>query len=244
MSDIFLVTSAIYSKSGISGQLTPETRIQQTIDTANSIRKHLPNATIYLLEGGSNAISFDVRSKFLHHYDDVIDFSYHPFIAFAHERVELDKQGITVIKGPCESFMLREACKLLKVTSNDRIYKISGRYKLNNKFNVVDHHTATGKYLMLKKKKNLEYYDDPTSITYSPFQYSTRLYSFCGSIINKAIENYDNINQRLLWLYSQDKYIDLEHATYLTYDSLDIIETPTIGLSGSFAENPEWVIEE
>ena len=198
MRDIFLVTGAIYGKAGTNGLLDPATRIQQTIDTAVSIKQHLPNAVIYLIEGGSQTLDLALRAKFLEYYTDILDFSYHPFIAFAHNQIDTTKQEITVIKGPCETFLLRETCKLLSVTDDDRIYKISGRYRLTDAFNPKEHHAARGKYLMLAKTDCLEYYSDPNSVTYSPYQYSTRLYSFCGSIINRAIENYNTMNERLL----------------------------------------------
>lgn len=242
--NIFLVTSAIYSKIGRSGQLLPEKRIEQTIDTAKSIIKYVPDAKIYLLEGGSKTLDFRLRNEFLKYYTDIIDFTYHPFIAYAHEKINLDKQEITVIKGPCESHMLREACKLLSTVKCDRIFKISGRYCLSDEFDLDMHTKARGKYLMKTKDKCLSYYSDPSKNAYSPYQYSTRFYSFCGSLLNKVIINYDTINNRLLELYANSEYIDIEHMTYLVYNQQDIIETSPIGLAGSFAENPDWHIKE
>ena len=244
MNNIFLVTSAIHGANGMNGQLTTQQRIDQTIETAHSIRVHIPDAKLYLLEGGKYPLDFALRQHLMAEYDDIIDFTYHPFITFAHNQVDLSKQVITVIKGPCESFMLREACKLLTVSDDDRIYKISGRYRLSEEFNLSEHLAAKGKYLMLTKTKCLEFYSYPQKLTYSEYQYSTRLYSFCGSILNKATENYNVINKRLLDLYSKSEYMDLEHMTYLVYDQSDITEVSPIGLIGAFAEIPDMVIKE
>lgn len=246
MKHIFLVTSAIYGHNGFNGKLTAEQRIQQTLDTADSIRHHIPDAVLVLLEGGTQRLELSLRQSLLTKYNDIIDFTQDPFIAFAHRNLDLSKQEITAIKGPCESYKLREACILLQgmVDPDDRIYKISGRYRLSEEFNVDQHIAAKGKYLMLEKTKCLEYYSYPKKITYCEYQYSTRLYSFCGSLLETAANNYNTINGRILSLYEQSEYMDLEHMTYLVYDQNDIVEAKPIGLIGAFAEVPDWVIKE
>lgn len=244
MSDIFLVTSAIHGPGGKNGQLTAEQRIDQTMDTANSIRQRVPDAVILLLEGGLRPLDVSLRQHFLSKYTDILDFTQHSFIQFAHENRDAKNQEITVIKGPCESYKLRETCKLLTVAPGDRIYKLSGRYRLSDSFDLNQHRSAEGKYLMKAKDKCLEWYSYPQKLTYCEYQYSTRLYSFCGSLLNTAIRNYDTINKRILELYAQSEYMDLEHMTYLVYNQNDIAEASPIGVQGAFAEAPDWKIDE
>ena len=245
MSNIFLVTSGIHGPNGINGQVPALVRIDQTIDTVKSIRSHVPDAKVYLLEGGSGPLSINLRKKFIDAgYDDILDFTTSSFISFAHEKRDAATQGITVIKGPCETYMLMEACKLLNPQFDDRIFKLSGRYRLSEEFNLQDHIESTGKYLFKKKDLPLKYYSNPASELYSAYMYSTRLYSFCGSITDQVINNYDKMLGWLLSLYAENKYIDIEHTTYLKIDPLLINETPVIGLIGSFAEVPDSVIKE
>lgn len=243
MSNIFLVSSGIHGKNGMSGQLTTQQRLEQTYDTAKSIRDRVDDCKIYLLEGGSDPLTFKEREDLLEYYDDILDFTQHEFIKFAHSKVDIASQGITVIKGPCESYKLREACRLLDTTADDRVFKISGRYRLSDKFDLKAHRAATGKFVF-RKYEGLPYYNDPTKPTYSPFQYSTRMYSFCGSMLAKATQYYDTINNRLLNLYSANLYLDLEHTTFLTIDPEDVVVFDTTGLTGAFAENPDWKIDE
>lgn len=243
MSNIFLVTSAIHGPGGMSGQLSSDQRIMQTVNTAISIRKHIPDAKIYLLEGGIMSLNMQIRQMFLMHYDDILDYSMSEFIQFAHKKRDANQQEITVIKGPCESFMLRETCKILTTTPQDRIFKISGRYQLSDEFN-LQFHNVPGKYVFKAKEECLQWYKNKTKLNYSPYQYKTRLYSFCGSMRDMAIVNYDKIMNGILNLYSQNEYIDLEHMTYLTINPSAIHEIPTIGLVGSFAEVPNSIIKE
>jgi hypothetical protein len=244
MSTVWLVTSAINGKNGISGKLTSEQRLQQTLETAKSIRTRVNQAHIVLLEGGNAPLDFKTRSVLKTLYDDILDYTQSSFIQFAHNNVNLAKQGITVIKGPCESWMLWQTCLLLNLTKYDRVFKISGRYEINDRFDLAKHTNAQGQYLMLQKLPGLPYYDNPNKLAYSTAQYSTRLYSFCGSILNKATMNYQEINQRLLDLYQRDSYIDIEHMTYLVLNPADITETQPIGVCGVFAENPDWKLDE
>ena len=52
---VFLVTSAINTSTGI---IPVEVRLQQTLDTAKSIKVKIPNARIILLEGGYTPLNF------------------------------------------------------------------------------------------------------------------------------------------------------------------------------------------
>lgn len=244
MSNIFLVTSGIHGPGGVNGKVPIITRIIQTLETAQSIRHHVPDAKIYLLEGGSDPLNVNLREQFLNGgYDDIFDFTQSAFVSYAHAQRDAAKQEITVIKGPCESYMLKETTKLLTLTKDDRVFKISGRYRLSDEFNLETHRAAAGKYLFKTKTECLKWYKDPGPV-YSPYQYSTRLYSWCGSLQNAAIYNYDVIQNWILQLYSKNLYMDIEHSTYLHVDQALISETNPIGLIGAFAEVPDSIIKE
>lgn len=243
MSNIFLVTSGIHGPGGVNGKVPILTRIIQTLETAQSIRHHVPDAKIYLLEGGSEPLNINLREQFLNGgYDDIFDFTQSAFIAFAHAQRDAAKQEITVIKGPCESYMLKEATKLLVLTNDDRVFKISGRYRLSDEFSLETHRAAVGKYLFKTKTECLQWYKEPP--VHSPYQYSTRLYSWCGSLQQAAIYNYDKVQNWILELYSKNLYMDIEHSMYLHIDQSLIAETDPIGLIGAFSEVPDMVIKE
>lgn len=239
MNNIFFVTSALNVNSGI---LPSEQRLIQTIDTAKSIKRYAKNPRIILLEGGRQALSLEQRDALKHYYDDILDFTWHPTIIFAHDQ----KVNVMYIKGPCESLMLSEACKLLPKDQKYRIFKISGRYQLDNTFN-EEHHDASGKYVFKSKDNGVKYYhadkDSNTSqlqnidLYYTPYQYKTRLYSFCSTLLDIAIENYQQIFNTIIGSYINHGYIDLEHATYKNIKTDIIHELDVIGVKGIQAEN-------
>lgn len=243
MSDIFLVTSGIHGPGGVNGKVPIPTRITQTIETAASIRHHVPDAKIYLVEGGSDPLDIGLREQFINHgFNDVLDFSMHSFIQFAHQQRDAAKQEITVIKGPCEMYLLKEATKLLTLAPDDRVYKLSGRYRLSDEFSLEAHHAAKGKFLFKTKMECLEWYKKGP-IT-SPYQYATRLYSWDGSLQQAAIYHFDKIQNFILDLYSKNLYMDVEHSTYLNIDQSLIAEATPIGLTGAFSEAPDTLIKE
>lgn len=238
MNDVFLITSALYTPYGC---FSFEERLEQTINTALSIRQRVPNALIYLLEGGTTELKIKLREKLLEHYNDVIDFSNHDSIVKAHQ-FSTDSVGHT-IKGPIESLMLAEACKMLLFTGKpnidvQRVFKVSGRYELTDDFNLLDHHNAKGKYLFLNKAKagQLATVGKPLMI-FSEFCYETVMYSFCGSLLEKAYYNYSNIFNNILDVYSTQNYIDVETMTYITVSTHDVFEISTIGLTGKLAHD-------
>ena len=58
---LFLMTSAIHVKHGI---YSTEERISQTLETCKSIFLTIPNATIYVLDGGYKKINFKEETIF------------------------------------------------------------------------------------------------------------------------------------------------------------------------------------
>jgi hypothetical protein len=239
MNNIFLVTSGLNVDSGL---ISPQDRLQQTLDTARSIKQYAPGSTILLLEGGKYPLTFEQRVLLKDLYDDIIDFTYHPTIQFAHNQ----NVNVMYTKGPCESLMLYETCKILPKNNDYRIFKISGRYQLYDKFCIVGHNVK-GKYVFKTKELGVKYYHDDKNdngsqlqnidMYFTPYQYKTRLYSFCGSLLETVTQNYNNIFQTIVSSYINHGYIDIEHATYKNIDLSLIHEMDVIGLKGIQAEN-------
>ena len=241
MNNIFLVTSALI---GPYGQISVQDRISQTIDTALSIRKRVDNVKVYLIDGGMYPLGIKLRKELFKYYDDILDFTQHDIIKFAHNQAN-DIGGLQ-IKAPCESFLLRKTCELLNTTENDRIFKISGRYRLTDNFDISLHHKEIGKYVFLNRLQpsTFEYAETLEHHTWTEYQYSTRLYSFCGSMLNEVIVDYQTIFDKLIEFYSRGDFIDLENSTFMILNKNSVAEIPIMGLTGVFAAEPTTVLDE
>ncbi len=101
---------------------TPEERYTQTIKTIESIKERVDNSEILFLESSDidtekeNTIKGMVDHYFKLRDDDIIKV--------------IDGQ----FKASAESTQILEGLKMIDISSYDNIYKISGRYFLNEKF--------------------------------------------------------------------------------------------------------------
>lgn len=230
MSIYFLVTSALHTPYS---QFTIEERASQSILTAKSIRHYVPDSKIILIDGGILPIDINMRTQLLTVYDDILDFTQHEFIKFMHNQ-PADNCG-HIIKGPCESYLLREACKAIQSDKVKRIFKISGRYILTNRFDLSSHLSQVGKYVMLNKVKVGPVEFNGKLEQWADYCYETNLYSFCSSLLDEAIENFNTIITNIIDIYSVNSYIDLETATYLSLNKYHVYEIPIIGVSGTLS---------
>ena len=232
--NLFLVTSAISTNYSLTSK---EDRLKETIDTALSIKKYCPNSKIILVEGGK-PLPQEMKDQ-LSIFDEIFDFSDHaiPKMTQSDTQLAVDNVGHSV-KSAGEAYLLKEALGLLK-DDYDRIFKLSGRYRLTERFNINDH-MHKGKFVFLPKAptQKTEMIDSngntmvtKSSIDFSPWRYETTFYSFDNPIKAKMI--FDYIFSSLVEVYSESNYIDIETATYLTINKEDVIEVPVIGLTGT-----------
>jgi len=169
--DIFIITSVIntgntpWSYTGMRSCYTKEERLGQTLNTINSIRKLNDNSLILLVECSDidESITNILKSSvdfFIQTYDN-------PDVRYA--CVDTNKKGFG------EVMKLEQACKFIKnnYIKFNRLFKISGRYYLNESFN----------------KNNYDTNDKFTFKMYGPDSGSTVLYSVPFLQFESYIEN-------------------------------------------------------
>ena len=230
----FLVTSGIHGPYGV---FTVQERIEQTIKTATSIRERIPDSTILLLEGGNSSLSSNDTDNLLKYYDRILDYTNDPVIQFAHNT---HRDEVISLKGPCEAKLLSNATAELSVNPTDRIFKISGRYFLTDEFDLAKHTEQSGKYVFLSKFPGEKY---GNLIPATPYQYKTRLYSFCGSILNQAAKYYNQVFDGIVYNYSKGTFIDIEHMMWRTINPNLVTHINPIGVSGLQAEDSKLLRE-
>lgn len=233
--NLFLVTSGIHGPYGI---YDVKTRIEQTLHTAKTVKEFCSNSELILMEGGAESLSDQELSLLETVYDRVIQYTSDHIVQFAHR---VHKDEVISLKGPLESYMLAETCKQLcqSNASYDRIFKLSGRYYLTDEFDFSKHLSISGKYLFKQRDPGQSY---GKLIPDTPFQYKTRLYSFCGSLLNQAAENYQKIFDSIVASYSRGTFIDIEHSTFKAINPNLIAQTNPIGVAGYMASG-EFVKE-
>jgi len=153
--NVFIVMSVIFFKHRrlsyhkFRSAFSPRERLEQTKKTIESIKKKMPSAEIYLFEQG---LSDEISSELAPLVDEYVYTGNNFFVRFATD---------SIFKGLGEAVGLLYASKFLP-KNTDRFFKISGRYFLNENFDL----------------KNFE----KSGFTVKRYgkAFSTRLYSFDG----------------------------------------------------------------
>jgi hypothetical protein len=240
-----LITSAVYSNYGI---YTAQQRIQQTLDTAKSAKKYIPDATIILIDNSKVDVQSDESPEFTELLDLVdyyIDNSDDADIQHFHKNVtnyDIGKNAMEALGLVKALTYISETPEMLEeINKSNRIFKLSGRYVLTDKFDITafDNDDTKGKYVF-KKAQAAWIPSGDTGVT---TLLQTRLWSFTPDLLDDTIKIFDETINNMFGLFNQQKYIDVEHSMskYIPKDKL--VELETVGLQGNIAPNGMMIID-
>lgn len=245
MSNIVLVTSAIYSNYGI--YKAPE-RIAQTIATVESAKKYIPDATIILIDNSKVDVQNDDSPEFnklLELVDYYIDNSDDPDIQHFHNKVtnyDIGKNAMECIGiYKSLSYITTNHEIMNKITDANRIFKLSGRYVVTDKFDLskFDNVDTTGKYVFKKSQPAWI----PVADTGVTTLLQTRLWSFTPAQLIQTIKMFSQILDNMFALFNAGKYIDIEHSMAKFIPADQLVQIETVGLQGNIAPNGMLVID-
>jgi hypothetical protein len=230
------VTSAV---NATFSMYKPEDRLKQTLATIASVRKFLPEAEITIVECSVPAINADYERALADQADHFVSLSNDPNVVYMTENG--DRGDVT--KNLTEAMVLRKlmavAIKREWFADSDRIFKISGRYQLNEKFDITAHTDLINADRFVFRKKNLsQFRPEHTGV---PLQYQTRLYSFAPALLPRYTEVLDNMVETMQTYFNQGKYIDIEHLWWKLLSPTEITELDKIGVSGNIAPNGQVI---
>lgn len=180
------------------GTLSIEERFNQTIEGINSIREKIPNSFIIL--GDISLIdASEYRNIIKNKVDQFIDCNLdYNIVNYSNQFKK--SQGELLIFKKCLDFINSNLdCSEIK-----RVFKIGGRVKLSENFDISDYSQTAGKYVF-------KYPIDSWMGDGYKF-YETRIYSFDYSLIGDYFEK---------WKLTFDlcnSGFDVEHAYFLTLD--------------------------
>jgi hypothetical protein len=178
----FIVTSTIDTPHGV---FSVEERYNQTLDTFKSIRKHVPNAKIVFIDNSSTPLFSRISNpecyseKFRIEMEELVDL----WCPVLPNLFTIYSNGINS-KGLGELYMMYEAVKLIEENKliGKRIFKLSGRYKLTDTFDLTEYDNYVGKYTF--KINPWDMSNDNWVTKETVIYFETRLWSFCRSQFN------------------------------------------------------------
>lgn len=237
---LFLVGSAInHFKEEDLSEFNAEERFQQTLETLNSIKSKVPDAYILIYEGSETPIKEEYKDKFIQQSDLFIECGEDPYMKSLYENLHRDPDKFTFVKSMLE-------CRCLQIVLNymaehnvfndvNRVFKISGRYKLNDNFSIDDYKTRflTNKYVMKyydyeERFEDIEniyslLYGCKGSIVTGLWSFDRFLFNDIFNVLGKSFE----YMQRAIQLTAG---IDIEHSFYHFIDRDKILNVPVLGL--------------
>jgi len=234
MTSLFLISSAIYTSYG---KCSTEERITQTKETIKSIETYAPGSTIVLLDAGEKSVDIDFGVE-------LIDYKIHTEIQFhlqEYLRTNRDLEPDIIIKSMLEIIMFEDYLKNNSVKNYSRVFKLSGRYKLNLKFNHFKHLEAKNKVLILPPYHSQNLYN--FEVKSSMFQYMTRCWSFDSSLVLNMIETYGKMKKDIIAASRTEKQGDIEHLLYKHLDKRLVEHINLMGVEGYWAPMKLWIEE-
>ena len=238
---LFLVGSAInHFEEGKLSKFSTEERFQQTVETIQSILWHIPDAYILIYELSETELDPKHKEYFERVSDAYIECKDDYVVKGLYENAHIDPNRFTYIKSMLEcrgiELALHHIGREQLFTDATRIFKISGRYSLNDDFNINDYKSnfLTHKYVM----KTYEY--EPR------FEQMDNLYATlygCKGCVVTGLWSFDRylFLDVMYVLHRSFEYmekaiqitagIDIEHSFYHFLDPKKIIDIPVLGLN-------------
>jgi hypothetical protein len=237
---LFLVGSAVnHFQEEHYSEFSAEERFQQTLDTIQSIRHKVPDAYILIYEASETQIKQEYKDKFIEQSDLFLEFGNDMYMKTLYENLHQNPNNFTFVKSMLECRCLELVLDYMMEYNvfNDvtRIFKLSGRYKLNEYFDINDYKTR-----FLMNKYVMRYYDYEERFKNMDDVYTT-LYGCKGSVVT-GLWSFDRFLFNDVYSVLQKSFqymeraiqmtagIDIEHSFYHFIDRDKILNVPVLGL--------------
>ena len=235
MNTLFIVTSAVESRFGI---YSPEQRLQMTLDTITNIRERVPNATIAISEVSGNGLATNYEDQLMDACDYFFDFTTNHEVNWIYNNQawfnnwDIVKNLTELTTFPLALGTARDAGCLAGI---DRVFKMSGRYLLNQTFdlNFYSGEQATNKIVIGKRHKS----QFPFQVTQLSEQYMARLLSWPVSMHENMIVYYNNARDYMRERLRAGGYADIEHCLFYALPQEHVLEIDQVGVHGTIAPN-------
>lgn len=233
MKNLFVITSAIHTKFG---KFDGAQRLEQTIETLKSIRTKDLNAYIIISEASiDKSITAEESQQLVEYADVIINLSNNKELQdIYHSTTNHD-----IVKNYSEMLACIKIYNYIATTnlasSYDRVFKLSGRYLLNDNFKFETYEPIADKIVFASRRQSQF---DPHITGSLSEQFMCRLYSFPMSDIRLFKTKFSVMLQTFVSNLQQNKYTDLEHSMFRDFLTLpNILELPIIGVEGQLGPN-------
>ncbi len=241
---LFIVTSAIIPFK-VGSANNQQERYEQTIKTISSIREKDPGSIILLVESSQYQLPKEYRKEIIQKTDFFVECYEDEILQNIYSNLNSNPNSFDFGKSLLESRgMIIAFEKILRdkiYQKVHRIFKISGRYFLNDTFDIKDYQTRClyDFYVFNVCKYNdngYEYFRDLIGVD---GQLVTGLWSFCSSLMEETYELYQRAFSYIDWILSINNCIDIERCLYKFIDMKKVIHMQNLGCTQIHGPNGE-----
>ena len=218
------------------------------LETAQSAKKYIPGAVVVLVDNSKVDVlneDSDEFNELLDTVDYYLDNCEDPDIELFHrtcDNYDIGKNAMEAL-GMVKALrhMLADEDMQKELKDCHRIFKLSGRYRVTDQFDIekFDNENTKDKYVFKQSQPSWINPEDTGVNTLL----QTRLWSFTPSLLEDTSEMYKNIVETMLKMFNEQKYIDNEHAMSKFIPKDKLVELETVGLEGNIAPNGMMVID-
>lgn len=247
MKFLFLISSAIkhFQEKDYSA-FTEQQRFEQTLETIKCVREKVPTSYVILFECSYTSIEEKQKDILREKCDLFLDFSNEPILQAIYQNIEKRPELITYGKSLLETRGLLNALYYIKqhniFPDSQRVFKLTGRYLLNEYFNIDDYKSKfLENYYVIKKYEYLpqeaENYDEKELENVYAYLYGakgmmvTGLWSFDRMLFNEIIQS---LEKAFIYMEKMLQYTagtDVEHSLYRFLNKKNIIHILNLGLT-------------
>lgn len=236
----FIVTSAIRTRFGVFDE---QTRLGQTLETIQSIKRYAAGSRIILLECSAVPVGDQILNLLKSECDQILLFKEGSLETSIANRTN----NHDVVKNLTEVRCFIRAMELIDINrlrneGCQRIFKLSGRYQLTPEFSP---HIYTQPYvkerICVKNRMTSQFAPEVTEGL--QFQYMCRLWSFPVDMANEVHAAYKSIHEKMTEFLNRNCYMDIEHGLYQFLDKTMIHELPRLGVTGLLGPNGVQVLD-
>lgn len=244
---LFLVGSSLehFDEKNFSRYSTDQ-RFFQTLDTIESIRSKVPNAYICVFECSYKKIPDEYKKILEEKVDLFLEFYEDEGLRVIYENLNSNPSLFTFGKSLLETRGLLCALYYLKehqvFTDVQRVFKLTGRYTLNDNFNIEDYESRLFENYYVTKTYEYpeienEIMDDVIYKNFYAFIYKSKgsmvtgLWSFDRTLYMETIDALEKSFKYMEKMITCTVGIDIEHSLYYYLDKKKIIRSSELGLN-------------
>jgi hypothetical protein len=253
---LFLIGSALkhFQEEKFSAY-DEEQRFNQTLDTIQSVRNKVPNSYVVLFECSSYSIDEKYKEILRDKCDLFLEFYEEPVLQQLYENISKRPELITYGKSLLETRGLLNTLYIIRehnlFNDSQRVFKLTGRYLLNDDFDIQDYQSKflENRYVIKKYDYNVQeenILNEKSLENVYAYLYGakgmmmTGLWSFDRMLFNEAI---DALEKAFVYMEKMIQFTagtDVEHSLYRFLNKDNIISIPNLGLTqikGMLGEN-------